>query len=174
MTKLIINLTILFFFLAIDFAKANDLNTGGVAMKISSPDFENNGVLPSRFTCDGDDINPTLLIEGLPNGTKSLAIIVEDPDAPMGTWIHWVLYDIPVTSKILENSVPGTEGFNDFRRNSYGGPCPPSGTHRYFFKVYAVDRMLNMRPGMKKSELLKAMGGHILGEAELVGLYKRK
>ncbi|MCM8781826.1 MAG: YbhB/YbcL family Raf kinase inhibitor-like protein [Candidatus Omnitrophica bacterium] len=142
-------------------------------MKISSPDFENNGFIPKKFTCQGKDVNPSLIIENIPAGTKCLALIVDDPDAPMGTWVHWVVYDIPVISKIEENSIPGKQGINDFRRKNYGGPCPPSGTHRYFFKIYALDAILGLKEGVTKTDLEKAMQGHILDKAELIGLYKK-
>jgi len=144
-----------------------------VEMKITSPDFENNGHIPPKFTCQGEDINPPLLIDGIPEGTKTLALIVDDPDAPMGTWIHWVVFNIPVVSKIEENTIPGKQGSNDFGRKDYGGPCPPSGTHRYFFKIYALDSKLNLEEGTSKQELEKGMQGHILDSAELIGLYKK-
>jgi len=142
-------------------------------LTITSPAFENNGFIPSKYTCDGDDVNPALKIEGLPEETQSLALIVDDPDAPMGTWDHWIVWNIAPTERIEENSVPGTEGLNSFRRHSYGGPCPPSGTHRYFFKVYALDTKLALQPSSRKRDVEKAMEGHILAEGEIVGLYKR-
>jgi len=143
-------------------------------LKITSPAFENNGLIPSKYTCDGQDINPPLRIEGIPEGTQTLALVLDDPDAPMGTWDHWIVWNIPPTSKIEENSVPGTEGMNSFRRQSYGGPCPPGGTHRYFLKAYALDTKLALNPNSKKKDVEKAMQGHILAQGELVGLYKRK
>ena len=142
-------------------------------MKLSSPEFKHNGNIPNKFTCDGSDINPGMIIENIPKEAKSLALIVDDPDAPMGTWVHWVVYDIPVTSKIEENSIPGKQGNNGFGRKNYGGPCPPSGTHRYFFKLYALDKQLNLEEGLSKLAIEKAMQGYILDKAELVGLYKR-
>ena len=114
-----------------------------------------------------------MTIEGVPEETKTLVLIVDDPDAPMGTWDHWIVWNIPPTSKIEENTVPGTEGMNDFRRRSYGGPCPPYGTHRYFFKVYALDTQLDLKSNSTKKDVEKAMEGHILAEGELVGLYRR-
>lgn len=146
---------------------------GGTDMRLSSPEFKNNDFIPRKFTCQGEDINPALIIEEMPKETESLALIVDDPDAPMGTWIHWVVYDIAPVSRIEENSIPGKQGSNDFGRKNYGGPCPPSGTHRYFFKIYALDTMLNLREGISKSGLEKAMEGHILAKAELIGLYKK-
>lgn len=142
-------------------------------MKISSPDFEHNEMIPSQFTCDGEDINPTLNIEDIPPEAKSLALIVDDPDAPMGTWVHWVVYDIPLTSQIQQDSIHGKQGTNDFRKKNYGGPCPPSGTHRYFFKLYALDQELNLEEGLSKRDVETAMEGHIVAHAELIGLYKR-
>jgi len=143
-------------------------------LTITSPAFERNKLIPSKYTCDGDDVNPPLNIKGTPEETKSLVLIVDDPDAPMGTWDHWIVWNIPPTNKIEENSVPGTEGLNNFRRHSYGGPCPPSGTHRYFFKVYALDTKLDLNPNSRKKDVEKAMKDHILAKGELVGLYSRK
>ena len=147
------------------------------ALKITSPAFQNNGNIPGKYTCDGGDINPALVIENCPSGAKSLALICDDPDAPMGTWVHWVLWNIPPNVKeIKENTVPqgAVEGMNDFRKHSYGGPCPPSGTHRYFFKVYALDTVLTISPNSNKADLEKAMKGHILAQGQLIGLYKRR
>ena len=139
---------------------------------VRSPAFPHNGFIPSRYTGDGADVNPSLNIEGLPEGTKSLVLIVDDPDAPMGTWDHWIVWNIPPGTEIKENSVPGTEGLNSFGRNSYGGPSPPSGTHRYFFKVYALDSELLLKPNSRKRDVEKAMSGHVLAKGELIGLYK--
>ena len=113
-------------------------------------------------------------ISDIPDGAKSLVLIVDDPDAPMGTWVHWVVYNIPVASTIKENTVPGPQGNNDFGRVEWGGPCPPSGTHRYFFKVYALDTTLSFVKAPQKADVLKAMEGHILAHAELIGLYKKR
>jgi len=146
---------------------------GSVGMKILSPEFEHNGFIPAKFTCQGEDISPALIIEGIPTAAKSLALIVDDPDATTGTWVHWVVFDIGLIARIEENSIPGKQGQNDSGRNEYGGPCPPSGTHRYFFKIYALDKKLNLSEGITKQELEKAMAGHILGQAELIGLYKK-
>lgn len=143
-------------------------------MKLTSPEFKHNGFIPRKFTCQGDDVNPELIIEGLPDKAKSLALIMDDPDAPIGTWVHWVVYNISVISRIEEDSIPGTQGSNDFGRKNYGGPCPPSGTHRYFFKIYALDVQLNLPEGLTKEGLEKAMEGHILAKAELIGLYKKQ
>jgi Raf kinase inhibitor-like YbhB/YbcL family protein len=142
-------------------------------MEVMSPEFENGKKVPRKFTCEGDDINPTLIIEDIPTGTKSLALIVDDPDAPMGTWVHWVSFNIPVVSQIDEDSIPGKQGINDFGKKDYGGPCPPSGTHRYFFKLYALDIVLDLNEGINKETLEEAVEDHILDKAELIGLYKK-
>ena len=143
-------------------------------MKITSPEFANNDFIPAKLTCQGEDVSPILKIEDIPQGTRSLALIVDDPDAPMGTWVHWVVFDMPVISEIEEGAIPGKQGINDFGRKDYGGPCPPSGTHRYFFKIYALDEMLGLKEGINKGVLEKAMEKHILDKAELVGLYKKR
>lgn len=146
-------------------------------MRISSDAFAHNGIIPVKYTCDGNDVSPPLKIENIPPGTRSLALIVDDPDAPRGTWVHWVVWNIdPKTVEIGENTVPrgSVQGINDFEKRDYGGPCPPSGTHRYFFKLYALDTLLNFSSDAGKAGLEKAMKGHILSEAQLVGLYKRK
>jgi Raf kinase inhibitor-like YbhB/YbcL family protein len=142
-------------------------------MKITSPEFGHEEFIPRRFTCDGEDISPPLVFEDIPPDARSLALIVDDPDAPMRTFIHWVVFNIPVQHTIKENSVPGSLGNNDFKRQRYGGPCPPIGTHRYFFKLYALDTELDLPPGIEKGELEKAMKGHILDQAELIGRYKK-
>jgi hypothetical protein len=135
--------------------------------------FSNNQRIPKRYTCDGENVSPPLTINGVPEGTKSLVLICDDPDAPMGTWDHWVVWDIQVTQNVKENSVPGTQGINSWGKKSYGGPCPPSGTHRYFFKIYALDTRLGLKPDSRKSDVEKAMKGHVLAQGELVGLYSR-
>jgi Raf kinase inhibitor-like YbhB/YbcL family protein len=156
------------------------MGRGGIKMadlQIRSTAFVTNGYIPARYTCDGTDINPPLEIADVPAGTKSLALIVDDPDAPVGMWVHWVVWNIdPATREIAEDSVPSGagQGKNDWKRNNYGGPCPPSGVHRYFFKLYALDVKLNLGSGATKTELEKAMHGHILANAELIGLYKRR
>jgi len=146
----------------------------GEMMRITSPEFVNNSSIPAKFTCEGEDMSPRLNIESIPPAAKSLALIVDDPDAPMGTWVHWVVYDIPITAAIEENSIPGKQGINDFHRKDYGGPCPPSGTHRYFFKLYALDSELGLPEGIDKQALERAMQHHILAKAELIGLYKKQ
>ena len=146
---------------------------GNSSLKLTSPAFQNNQSIPVKYTCEGKDINPPLMIEGIPVQTKSLALIMDDPDAPMGTWTHWVVFNIPVKSEITENSIPGTQGYNSFGRENYGGPCPPSGTHRYFHTIYALDAMPTLKEGISKKDLQMAMKGHILGEAQLIGLYQK-
>jgi len=146
-------------------------------LSISSPVFENNGSIPGKYTCDGMDVNPPLKIDNVPSEAKSLALIVDDPDAPRGIWVHWVVWNIdPKTEEIREGTVPkdSVQGINDFEKRDYGGPCPPSGTHRYFFKLYALDSLLNFSSDAGKAGLEKAMEGHILAQAQIVGLYKRK
>ena len=150
--------------------------TQPTSMRLFSPVFQANQLIPKKYTCDGEDISPPLKIEGVPNETKSLVLIVDDPDAPVDTWNHWLVWNIdPKTEEIKENSVPEKAilGSNDFAKLDYGGPCPPSGVHRYVFKIYALDTLLNLRPGAKKTELMKAMTGHILTQGELIGRYGR-
>ena len=146
-------------------------------LRISSAAFAEGGSIPARYTCDGADVNPPLTVENVPEGVRSLALIVDDPDAPGGVWVHWVVWGIdPKTKEIREGSVPtgASQGKNDWRRNSYGGPCPPSGTHRYFFKLYALGTTLNLGSGATKSDLERAMQGHIIAQAQLMGVYKKR
>lgn len=146
-------------------------------MQITSRAFENNQKIPAEFTCEGNDINPPLTIHDVPEETQSLALIMDDPDTPTGTWDHWIVYNIePTVTEIAPNSIPaqGTQIINSFRKLDYGGPCPPPGPqHRYFFKVYALDTMLDSSLINDKPSLLSAMQGHILTSAELIGLYSR-
>jgi len=145
-------------------------------MKLTSPVFENNQYIPSKYTCDGEDINPPLEISEVPENARSLVLIVDDPDAPAGDWVHWTVWNIsPETTNIAENSVPAgaVQGMTDFGQAGWGGPCPPSGTHHYQFKLYALDTQLDLDSSTKKSDLEKAMQGHILDQAMLVGLYQR-
>lgn len=143
------------------------------ALTISSDAFNDHGIIPAKYTCDGDNVNPPLTIGNIPKETKSLALIVDDPDAPIRTWVHWIVWNIPPAKKIKENEILGDEGVNDFGNNHYGGPCPPSGTHLYLFKVYALDKLLDLNPSATKIELEKAMSPHIIGFGKLVGSYKR-
>jgi Raf kinase inhibitor-like YbhB/YbcL family protein len=143
-------------------------------LSIKSSAFEHNKQIPKKYTCDGDNINPPLTVEGAPKEAKTLSLIMDDPDAPMGTFDHWVTWNIPAsTNKIAEHSAPGTEGLNGARRPGYTGPCPPSGTHRYFFKVYALDAQLDLSAKSTKRDVEKAMQNHILAKGELIGLYHR-
>ncbi len=155
---------------------------GGRKMLITSPVFMDNNLVPAKYTCDGQDISPPLEWKDIPAGTKSLALICDDPDAPMGTWVHWVAYTIPPNiTKLEENIRPEKElkngmrqGNNSWPKIGYGGPCPPSGTHRYYFKLYALDNIPDLKPGATKAQLSEAMKGHILAEAQLMGKYARQ
>ena len=150
--------------------------SGGAKMKITSSAFQEGGNIPSKFTCDGGDTTPPLQIAGVPSGAKSLALVVDDPDAPGGLFTHWMAWNMsPRTSAIAEASTPkGIHGTNDFGKSGYGGPCPPSGTHRYYFKIFALDRELDLPPGTKRSQLDVAMKGHVVAQGELMGRYSRK
>jgi len=145
-------------------------------LQISSVEFDHNGKIPSRFTCDDQDVNPELRISGIPAETKSLALVMDDPDAPVGVWDHWVVWNINPTEVIKENSVPegAVQGRNGWGKNEYGGPCPPSGEHRYFFKVYALSETLDIPSSSDKKALEKAIKGKILAQGELIGKYRRK
>lgn len=146
-------------------------------LSITSPAFAHKTAIPERYTCDGRDINPPLLIDAVPGGTKSLALIVDDPDAPAGTWVHWVVWNIPPqTREIRESSLPAgaVQGLNGWKRNGYGGPCPPSGIHRYIFRLHALDSILKLPPAATKADLERAMQGHIIAQGELMGTYRRK
>jgi Raf kinase inhibitor-like YbhB/YbcL family protein len=152
-----------------------------VSYLLSSNDFEHKGAIPEKFTCKGEGISPQLQWKGAPEGSKSFALIMDDPDAPSGTWIHWVYYDIPANVNQLPQGIKGDNLLSDGSRNGtnsagkigYIGPCPPSGQHRYFFKLYALDSILDLKPGATKPDLLKAMQGHILGLAELMGTFNK-
>jgi len=155
---------------------------GGPTMTLTSSVFTHGAMIPKDYTCDGRDVSPPLSWSEPPEKTQSFALIMDDPDAPMGTWVHWVIYNIPATARGLAEGVPtnadlpdgSRQGRNSWRRIGYGGPCPPSGTHRYFFKLYALDTVLTLASGATKDELLKAMEGHILAQAELMGRYSRR
>jgi len=145
-------------------------------MDILSPEFSNNNYLPQKYTCDGEGINPPLKFQDIPESARSLVLIVDDPDAPMGDFVHWTVWNInPSVKEIAEDSVPldGMEGITDFGSSGYGGPCPPDGAHHYHFKLYALDIRLSLDSQAKKRDIEIAMQGHILDEALLVGLYKR-
>jgi Raf kinase inhibitor-like YbhB/YbcL family protein len=151
-------------------------------MEITSQAFTHGSLIPSKYTCDGANVSPPLSFSGAPPGTKSFALISDDPDAPSGTWVHWVAWNIPGGATALEEGVPAMErlpdgtrqGLTDFRRIGYGGPCPPSGTHRYFFKLYALDTTLDLPASTVKPSLEMAMRGHVLAQAELMGKYARR
>ena len=143
-------------------------------LSVKSPAFEHGKLIPKKYTCDGQDVNPPLTIEGIPKEAKTLVLAVDDPDAPSGTWDHWIVWNIPAsTSKIAENSVPGREGVNSWGQQGYRGACPPGGTHRYFFKVYALDIELSLGASSRKKDAEKAIQGHVLAKGELMGLYRR-
>lgn len=153
-----------------------------MSIKLTSTAFDEGGMIPAEYTCDGQNISPPLAWSGVPEGAKTLALIADDPDAPRGTWVHWVVYQIPATEKGLPENVPPREtldngaraGTNDFKKLGYGGPCPPSGTHRYFFKLYALDATLDLSSGATKDQLLKATEGHVVAEGQLMGRYQRR
>jgi Raf kinase inhibitor-like YbhB/YbcL family protein len=152
-----------------------------MAITITSSAFNEGEMIPKDHTCDGSDVSPPLSWSGVPADTKSLALICDDPDAPVGTWVHWVLFNIPPDTARLAKNIPpdrtlengARHGVNDFRKYGYGGPCPPGGTHRYYFKIYALNTMLEQGAGISKAELVKAMAGHILAEGRLMGKYQR-
>ncbi|HTL72204.1 MAG TPA: YbhB/YbcL family Raf kinase inhibitor-like protein [bacterium] len=152
-------------------------------MKLTCQFFAEGQPIPTKYTCDGTDISPPLHWTGAPGKTKTFALISDDPDAPMGTWVHWVLYGLSAATDQLAEAIPTSDllpdgakqGVNDFKRIGYGGPCPPPGrAHRYFFKLYALDTELALKPRATKPQLLQAMEGHILAEASLMGLYQRR
>jgi Raf kinase inhibitor-like YbhB/YbcL family protein len=141
---------------------------------VRSPAFEHNDFIPAKFTCVGGNINPELVISDIPKEAVSLALIMDDPDATNGTFDHWIMWNIPVKNKIEENSTPGVQGKNGKNENKYTGPCPPSGTHHYHFKIYALNTRLDLPEGSDKQTLLIAMEGHVIGTGELIGLFKKK
>ena len=151
-------------------------------IKVESTAFIEGDMIPSKYTCDGLNVSPTLSWSDPPESSKSIVLISDDPDAPMGTWVHWIVYNIPSQVKEFSENVPPTkilengaiQGTTDFGRIGYGGPCPPSGTHRYFFKVYALNTMLNLDPGATKKQVVNAMENHVLAEGQLMGRYKRQ
>ncbi len=148
------------------------IQEGVEIMKLRSNDFKQGGMIPRKFTCQGEDINPHLAWSDVPAGTKSFALIVDDPDAPMGTWVHWLVKDIPANVKeIKQNSVPGNQVENDFGKEDYGGPCPPSGVHRYFFRLYALD--VKSLDASDKGEVYRQVEEHAIAKAELMGKYSK-
>ncbi len=161
-----------------------ELGKGGSAkmtIDITSSAFQNEGNIPQKYTCDGANVSPPLTWSSIPDGTKSIALIADDPDAPVGTWVHWVLFNIPPDARGLPENVPAVQtldsgavqGTNDFKKLGYGGPCPPAGSHRYFFKIYALDTQLDLEPGASKAQVEDAMEGHILAQGQLMGRYER-
>ena len=152
-----------------------------MTLQITSSAFSEGGMIPVQNTCDGKDISPDLAWTGVPGDTRTLALICDDPDAPVGTWLHWVLFNVPAEETGLPAEIPpeatlgngARHGTNDFGRLGYGGPCPPGGTHRYFFKLYALDIGLDLESGATKAQVEQAIQGHILAEAQLMGRYKR-
>ncbi len=146
-------------------------------MKLISPDFSDGGNIPERFTCDGEDISPTLKIEGVPKAARSLVLIVDDPDAPVGTFTHWLMWNLRPDATEIAASSPlsdAVQGVNDFGRSKYGGPCPPSGVHRYYFKLHALDTTLQLPAKSKRKVVDAAIKGHIISEVALMGRYARK
>jgi Raf kinase inhibitor-like YbhB/YbcL family protein len=162
--------------LAIALVALASFAAGGARMKITSSAFQEGGNIPPKFTCDGGDSSPPLRIAEIPSGAKTLALVVDDPDAPSGLFTHWIVWNIsPRTNAIAERSAPqGVQGTNDFGRSGYGGPCPPSGTHRYYFKIFALDRELSLASGTKRNQLDAAMKGHVVAQGQLMGRYAKQ
>lgn len=177
-----VNISMFFLGIYICFTFCHGKGDKTMNIKVESAAFNSMGAIPVKYSCDGEDVSPPLRWGDVPEGTKSIAIISDDPDAPVGTWVHWVCYDIPPDVDSIAENIPkaetlscgGKQGITDFRRIGYGGPCPPGGTHRYFFKVYALDVVLGLPAGKSKKEIETAMKGHILAQGELVGKYSRK
>jgi hypothetical protein len=145
-------------------------------MRLTSPAFQNNELIPTKYACDGNDISPPLEISDVSDNAKSLALIVDDPDALGGTWVHWTVFNIdPQTVQISENSVPdkAIQGMTSFGRSGYGGPCPPSGTHHYYFKLYALDKELDLDSSAKKQDIENAIQSHVIQQTELIGQYRK-
>jgi Raf kinase inhibitor-like YbhB/YbcL family protein len=145
-------------------------------MKITSPAFENNQEIPEKYTCQGENINPPLELGEVPANAQSMVLIVDDPDAPAGTWTHWVVYNIPKDTEKIESGIkpPGIEAVTSFGKPGFSGPCPPSGTHRYFFKVFALDNLFRIGNDSNRTTVEAAMQNHILSSGELVGLYQKR
>jgi len=174
------------FYLVMGLAVVNLLaaeKAGKDQMQLTSTAFAEGAAIPAKHTCDAKNVSPPLKWSGVPPGAKSLVLIVDDPDAPSGTWVHWVLYDLPAATNELAEDVPkgqyaaggAKQGLNDFRHLGYGGPCPPPGkAHRYFFKLYALDTLLDLKPGLTKKDIESAMDKHVLARGQLMGTYQRK
>jgi Raf kinase inhibitor-like YbhB/YbcL family protein len=171
--------TIIGFVIAV-FAAGLVTTAGAADFQITSTAFGNGEKVPSLYTCDGKDVSPPLAWSGTPEGTKAFALIMDDPDAPGGTWVHWVIYNIPADAASLPQGVPtdatlasgAMQGSNSWKRTGYGGPCPPSGSHRYYFKLYALSDTLDLKSGANKRKLLKAMKGKVLGQVELMARFR--
>ena len=153
--------------------KQSEIQRDYKLLSISSRAFSPKGFIPKKYTCEGDNISPPLDISGIPHQAKSLVLIVDDPDAPGGTFIHWMSWNIPITHHIDEGETPGDQGKNDFGNMGYGGPCPPSGIHRYFFKVYALGDLIDLDPNSEKVQVEEAIAEHILAYGELMGRYTK-
>lgn len=161
--------------LATQAATAGERVEGRQDMRLTSTAFEPGEPIPQQYSCDGADISPPLAISDVPGGTVALALVMDDPDAPVGTWDHWVAFNLPVVETIAEDAGSvGTDGRNSWGNTGYGGPCPPGGTHRYFFRLYALDAALDLDEGAGKQQVLSAIEGHVLAEAELMGTYSRE
>ncbi|MBN1364554.1 MAG: YbhB/YbcL family Raf kinase inhibitor-like protein [Syntrophaceae bacterium] len=177
-----VNFTVLSVFICLSLLFLTCFNSSAKDLELKSPAFVSGSMIPSLYTCEGKNISPPLSWTGVPPGTKSFVLICDDPDVPFITWVHWVYYNIPASVKSLPEALPKTEkpaqggihGKNSFSDFGYGGPCPLWGTHRYFFKLYALDTMLNLPSGAKKKDVLKAMDKHVLAKAELMGKFKKK
>jgi Raf kinase inhibitor-like YbhB/YbcL family protein len=151
------------------------MSAGAVAaLNVSSKAIESHKFIPVRYTCEGENISPPLDIAGIPEQSRSLVLIVEDPDAIGATWLHWMVFNIPPVNHLDEDDIPGEQAVNDFGQCNYGGPCPPSGTHRYYFKVYALDEVLPMSEGVSRTEVMEAMEDHVLAYGEIVCLYRKR
>jgi hypothetical protein len=161
--------------------ESGSATVGEEGMRVTSTAFKEGGMIPKIYTCDGPNVSPPISWDSVPEGAKSLALICDDPDAPMGIWVHWVIFNIPPGGGELPENVPhervlpngAKQGINDFHTIGYGGPCPPGGTHRYYFRLYALDKEIELEAGATKADLLKAMEGHILAKGELMGRYRR-
>jgi len=181
--RFVFHIIILTLFLAfVSCSKTEEKAKNGPLMEVKSAAFGHRTSMPDKYTCDGADVSPPLEWRNAPSGTKTFAIICDTPDAPTGTWVHWVIYDIPADITKLPESVTkngqldigAKQGKNDFDQIGYGGPCLPAGEHRFFFKLYALDGPTNLKVGASKEELLQAVKGHVLAEAELMGIYARE
>jgi hypothetical protein len=174
-----------FFFLGLslcpDGVCASMTESGKAALRVTSPGFGEGEIIPKRYTCEGEDVSPSFKWKGVPEGAKSLALICEDPDAPGGMWVHWVIFNLPAAMEGLASGVSAEEivgrgaryGVNDFGVSGYRGPCPPGGAHRYYFRLYALDTELDLASGATRGQLLQAMEGHVVAEGHIMGIYER-